>query len=196
MNESTKQATRRRFLKVVTSLAGIVGVVGAAFPFLRTMLPSARARAIGAPLEMDLDGMQPGQIKTGLWRGRPIAVLRRTEAMLHTLKETEGRLLDHETTQEWQPEYIEERSRAVNSEYLVVEASCTHLNCIPHLLPERGNALVGDWWPGGFFCPCHRSAYDYAGRVVQGPAPRNLRVPPYRFDSKTVIIVGEDPERT
>jgi ubiquinol-cytochrome c reductase iron-sulfur subunit len=158
------------------------------------MLPSGRAKAEGDPIKVDISDLAPGDLKTVLWRGRAIWLLRRTPEMLATLPGMTPHLLDTEVSdREFQPAYVNPETRSIDPEYLVVEGVCTHLGCAPNRLPSRADPAVGDWWQGGFFCPCHQSAFDYAGRVVQRPAPRNLRVPRYRFAGAKVVVIGEDP---
>lgn len=188
---------RRRFLGFFAFVAAGLGAVVAAVPFLRSMLPSGRAKAEGGPVEVDISGLAPGDLKTVLWRGRPIWLLRRTPEMLATLAPMTPHLLDTDIDdREFQPAYVHPETRSIDPEYLVVEGVCTHLGCVPNRLPNKADTAVGDWWQGGFFCPCHSSAYDYAGRVVQRPAPRNLRVPRYRFAGPHVVVIGEDPVET
>ena len=182
---------RRHFLAVATAVTGAVGVGFAAIPFLSSLKPSARAQALGAPVEVPLASMQPGELVRVLWRGKLVFVLRRTEAMLATLGDIAGELRDPESAvAEQQPEYAVNEARSVKPEYLVVEGSCTHLGCAP-LQDFEPRPVEG--WPGGFFCPCHGSKFDFAGRVFKGvPAPTNLRVPPYRFVRDDLILIGQD----
>ncbi|SHF84193.1 MULTISPECIES: ubiquinol-cytochrome c reductase iron-sulfur subunit [Halomonadaceae] len=189
---------RRRFLVGATVVVGAVGAAFTAVPFIASWQPSARARAAGAPVEVDIDKLEPGQQVTVEWRGKPIWVLRRTPTILErlaTLTES-GRLRDplaKVATQ--QPGYISGPLRAIKEEYLVVIGICTHLGCVPSFRPEPGS--VGDDWPGGYFCPCHGSKFDFAGRVFKAvPAPTNLEIPPYRFLSESRVEIGTDPEPT
>ena len=183
---------RRRFLGAATTAVAAIAAYFTSVPFVRSFLPSAKARALGEPIEVDLTTLRPGQLKAYLYRGRTMLVLRRTAEMIDKLRSTEDRMLDSEPVAD--PIYVSSAHRAVQSEYLVVEGVCTHLGCVPQLkASEDGKRDMGDWWEGGFICPCHRSGFDFAGRVVQGPAPRNLPVPPHRFVSPTRIIIGEEP---
>ena len=182
---------RRHFLTVATAVTGAVGVGFAAVPFLSSLKPSARAQALGAPVEMPIGAMQPGEMVRVIWRGKLVFVLRRSEAMLATLGDIVGELRDPDSAVvEQQPEYAANETRSVKPEYLVVEGSCTHLGCAP-LQDFEPRPVEG--WPGGFFCPCHGSKFDFAGRVFKGvPAPTNLRVPPYRFVRNDLILIGQD----
>ncbi|MBT8085263.1 MAG: ubiquinol-cytochrome c reductase iron-sulfur subunit [Woeseia sp.] len=181
---------RRHFLTVATAVTGGAGVVLAAIPFLSSLKPSARAQALGAPVEVPLDSLEPGAMIRVIWRGKLVYVVRRDEAMLSRLPETDALLRDPESEVDQQPPYAVNEYRSVRPEYLVVEGSCTHLGCAP--LPEF-EVVPAENWYGGFFCPCHGSRFDLAGRVYKGvPAPTNLRVPPYRFIRDDVIIIGAD----
>jgi ubiquinol-cytochrome c reductase iron-sulfur subunit len=172
-------------------VTGAVGVGFAAVPFLSSLKPSARAQALGAPVEVPIGAMQPGEMVRVIWRGKLVFVLRRSEAMLSTLGDIVGELRDPDSAVvEQQPEYAANETRSVKPEYLVVEGSCTHLGCAP-LQDFEPRPVEG--WPGGFFCPCHGSKFDFAGRVYKGvPAPTNLRVPPYRFVRDDLIMIGQD----
>src|SRR5690606_19508626 len=171
---------RRRFLLVTTSIAGAIAGVGVATPFLRSMMPSERAKAAGAPVEVDIDKLEPGMLLTVEWRGKPIWVLRRTEAMLETLEKLNSQLADPDSLREQQPAYAQNMTRSIKPEFLVVEGVCTHLGCAPTFRKDIAPADLGPDWLGGFFCPCHGSKFDLAGRVYSGvPAPPTLVVPPY-----------------
>ncbi len=187
---------RRRFLIGLTSGVGAVGVAFAATPFVLSMLPSARARAAGAPVEVDISKLEPGQLLTVEWRGKPVWVLRRTPAMLATLPKLAGDLADPNSENAQQPPYVKGVERAIQPEYFVAIGLCTHLGCSPEQKLEAGKASgLGDDWPGGFFCPCHGSKFDLAGRVWKNvPAPTNLVIPPHAYLSDTQIIIGKDPE--
>ncbi len=183
--------SRRHFLTVATIATGAVGAGLAAVPFFASLRPSARAQALGAPVEVPLASIQPGEMVRVIWRGKVIFVLRRTEAMLGTLPDITGELRDpNSDVAEQQPDYAVNETRSVKPEYLVVEGSCTHLGCAPL---EDFEARPVEGWPGGFFCPCHGSKFDFAGRVYKGvPAPTNLRVPPHRFVRDDLILIGQD----
>jgi ubiquinol-cytochrome c reductase iron-sulfur subunit len=182
---------RRHFLTVATAVTGAAGVGAAAVPFLSSLKPSARAQALGAPVEVRISTMQPGEMVRVLWRGKLIFVLRRTEEMLARLPEAVDELRDpYSEVVEQQPDYAVNETRSVKEEFLVVEGSCTHLGCAPL---EDFEVRPSEGWGGGFFCPCHGSKFDLAGRVYKGvPAPTNLRVPPHRFVKDDVILIGQD----
>lgn len=195
MTEQVDQG-RRQLLTAATTLTGAAGVAFAAVPFLASWQPSARARALGAPVEIDISKLEPGAMLKVEWRGKPVWVVRRTPAMLETLGAGDGLLADPGSEQSRQPEYAKNPARARNPEYLVVLGVCTHLGCAPLSRFEHGDAELGPDWPGGFYCPCHGSKFDLAGRVWSGvPAPTNLEVPPYTFAGTDRIIVGADGER-
>ena len=185
---------RRRFLIATTAGVGTVGAVGAAVPFVSSFQPSERTKAIGAPIEVDVSKLEPGQRIIATWRGKPIWVLRRTESSLETLKTNTDILLDPESTNlTQQPEYAKNADRSIKPEYLVLVGVCTHLGCSPTYLPEGTPSNLGAEFKGGFFCPCHGSKFDLAGRVFKGvPAPKNLEVPPYKYVSESLILIGED----
>jgi ubiquinol-cytochrome c reductase iron-sulfur subunit len=186
--------TRRRLL-VATSAVGGVGAVFAAVPFLASMQPSARTQSAGAPVEVDISKIEPGEMLTVQWRGKPVWIVRRTEQNLADLPKLDDRLRDPDSdVPEQQPEYARNGTRSLKPEFLVVVGICTHLGCSPTYRPEIAPADLGEDWRGGFFCPCHGSRFDLAGRVFQGvPAPTNLVVPPYTFLDKHRILVGKDP---
>jgi ubiquinol-cytochrome c reductase iron-sulfur subunit len=183
---------RRRYLTAATSVAGAGIVVAALIPFVESMNPSARARAAGAPVEADISKLEPGQLITVLWRSRPVWILHRTDAQLQTLPAVEPRLKDPDSSAPQQlPEY-QNQYRAIKPKYFVAVAICTHLGCVPTFRPDTAPADLGPTWKGGFFCPCHGSRFDLAGRVFKGsPAPLNLPVPPYFYVSDTVLRIGE-----
>ena len=182
---------RRHFLTIATAVTGVVGAGLASVPFLASLKPSARAQALGAPVEVPLGSIQPGELIRVMWRGKLVFVLRRDERMLATLPEIAGELRDpNSEVAEQQPEYTVNEARSVRPEWLVVEGSCTHLGCAPL---EDFEARPVEGWKGGFFCPCHGSKFDFAGRVFKGvPAPTNLRVPPHRFVRDDLILIGQD----
>lgn len=187
--------SRRRFLLASTSVVGAVGVVGIAVPFIDSMNPSARAQAAGAPVEVDISKLQPGERLTVEWRSKPVWILRRTEQNMADLKTLNEKLADPMSDKSKQPEYAKNlyRSRDKNPEIAVLIGICTHLGCSPTFRPEMAPPDLGKEWKGGFFCPCHGSKFDLAGRVYSGvPAPTNLVIPPYKYLSDSVILVGED----
>lgn len=184
---------RRRFLTAVTSGVGAVGGVLAATPFVLSMTPSERAKAAGAPVEIDISKLKPGQMIKEIWRGKPVWVVSRTPEMLESLKSIEGELQDPSSESSVQPASSENEYRSEKPEILVLIGICTHLGCSPVEKFAIGPASgIGDDWPGGFFCPCHGSKFDMAGRVYKNvPAPDNMEVPPYQFLNDTLIRVGE-----
>ena len=196
--ESTAESAdpgRRRFLIGATAAIGALGVGISAVPFLATWKPSARAQAIGAPVEVNVSRLEPGQILKVQWRGQTIGVLRRDEAMLNRLREVEVKLSDPDSERSEQPEFAANKARALDPEYLVVNMHCTHLGCIPNLIPQVGAQPFDADWKGGFFCPCHQSKFDLSGRVYSGvPAPTNLKIPPYYFSGDQTIVIGLDSE--
>ncbi len=180
---------RRHFLTVATVVTGAVGIGLASIPFLSSFKPSARAQALGAPVEVPIGTMRPGEMLRVLWRGKLVFILRRTEEMLRRLPENLDRLEDPSSMIiEQQPDYAANATRSVNPEFLVVIGSCTHLGCAPL---EDFEVRPSDNWHGGFFCPCHGSKFDLAGRVYKGvPAPSNLRIPPHRFVRDDLLLIG------
>lgn len=192
---SNKEADfeRRNFLTAATSVVGAVGAAFAAVPFIASFEPSARTRAVGAPVEVDISKLEPGQRIIAKWRGKPVWIIRRTEETLAELSELDDRLNDPKSEVDQQPPYAQNEYRSIRPEILVLIGICTHLGCSPIYAPTGGEYGLGDDWKGGFFCPCHGSKFDMAGRVYQDvPAPTNLEVPPYQFLSDNVILVGAD----
>ncbi|WP_048308343.1 ubiquinol-cytochrome c reductase iron-sulfur subunit [Halomonas sp. PR-M31] len=196
MAENGVNKGRRRFLVGATAVVGAVGAVGVAIPFLGSWQPSAKARAAGAPVEVDVSKLEPGQQMTVEWRGKPVWVARRDDAVIERLKEIDSsQLRDPDSGAPQQPDYVDPVLRSIKPEFMVLIGICTHLGCVPSYRPEPGAADLGGDWPGGYFCPCHGSRFDLAGRVFTGvPAPLNLLVPPYRYDTDTTIVIGEDQE--
>ena len=188
--------SRRRFLSIATSVTGAIGAVAAAYPFLASWAPSARARALGAPVEVDISKLEPGAVLRVTWRGKPITILNRSSEMLERMLASDAKLADPDSEDvEQQPPYAQNEYRSIKPEYLVVISSCTHLGCVPTSRFEVAPADLGPDWVGGFFCPCHGSKFDFSGRVYAGvPAPLNLEVPPYRFVGEGTILIGEDAE--
>jgi ubiquinol-cytochrome c reductase iron-sulfur subunit len=184
---------RRRFLTAATTVVGGVGVAFAMVPFISSMQPSAKARAAGAPVRADISKLEIGQMIRVKWRGKPVWVVNRTPEMVEALPTLDPVLRDPESLESEQPEYAANEYRSVKPEFLVLIGICTHLGCSPTYRPDVAPADLGPDWIGGFFCPCHGSRFDLAGRVYKGvPAPLNLPVPPYRYLSETEIIIGED----
>lgn len=184
---------KRRMLTAATSVVGAVGAVYVAVPFVASMQPSARAKAAGAPVEADISKLEQGALLRVKWRGKPVWIVRRTEAMLSTLPELTDQLQDPQSDESLQPSYCKNEHRSQKRELLVAIGICTHLGCSPTYRPDVAPADLGADWKGGFFCPCHGSRFDLAGRVYQSvPAPLNLEIPPYQFLSDTTLLVGED----
>lgn len=187
---------KRRFLTKTASVVGAVGVGFLAVPFVSSMQPSAKAEALGAPVEVDIEKLEPGQRVVVLWRGKPVWVVKRTPEVLATLVELDDILLDPESDQSEQPESSKNEARSIKPEIFVAIGICTHLGCSPVYRPDIAPADLGPDWKGGFFCPCHGSKFDMAGRVYKGvPAPVNLEIPPYYFASDTRIVVGLEGEK-
>ena len=185
---------RRRFLTASASVIGGVGAAFAAYPFLASWAPGVKARALGAPIDVDISKIEPGQKLTVAWRGQPVFVVHRTQEELATLEKVTSFLRDPDSKEPQQPKYADNVYRSIKPDLLVLIGICTHLGCVPLYKPEVGS--VDASWEGGFFCPCHGSKYDMAGRVYKGvPAPLNLVVPPYTFLKDTIIRVGEDTEK-
>jgi ubiquinol-cytochrome c reductase iron-sulfur subunit len=184
---------RRRFLGVATGVTSAVGVAFVAVPFLASWKPSARAQALGAPVEVDISKLDDGAMLRVEWRGKPIWVLKRTPEMVERLATADSMVRDPESSEPQQPDYASNRLRSIKPEVLVVIGSCTHLGCSPMPRFEVGAADLGADWPGGFFCACHGSKFDLAGRVWRGvPAPLNLVVPPHKYLDDSTILVGVD----
>ncbi len=185
--------TRRKFLTVATAVIGAVGVVGAAIPFVASWQPSARAKAAGADVIIDISGIKMGQLIRVEWRSKPVWIVRRTPELLASLGIHEGNLRDPESENEQQPVYAQNQYRSIKAEYLVLVGICTHLGCSPQHLADGAFAQYAEGVAEGFFCPCHGSTFDMAGRVFQGvPAPLNLVVPPYMFMDDNTILIGSD----
>ncbi|HYG54853.1 MAG TPA: ubiquinol-cytochrome c reductase iron-sulfur subunit [Burkholderiales bacterium] len=196
MNDQKKVDKRRRNLVVATSVVGGAAGVGAAVPFVASMLPSERAKAAGAPVEVDVSRLAPGELAVIEWRGKPVWVIRRTNEMLASLKTVTNRLADPGSRASEQPEYAKNEHRSAKPEIMVMEGVCTHLGCSPQLKPAEAKGEMGADWTGGFYCTCHGSKFDLAGRVFRGaPAPTNLAIPPYTFLSDSRLLIGEDKEK-
>lgn len=191
MTESDIDEKRRQFLVTITTLMAGLGIAATAIPFAAAWLPTAKAEAAGGPVEVDISKLQPGELMIVEWRGKPVWVLRRTKEMLDRLANTEPELRDPDSLVEQQPAYARNRYRSLNPEYLILVGICTHLGCSPIFRPDLGG--LGPSWQGGFYCPCHGSKFDLAGRVMKGvPAPINLEVPPYKFLTAKRILIGEE----
>ena len=184
---------KRRFLLGATTAVGTVGAIAAAVPFVMSMWPSERAKAAGAPIEVDIGKLEPGQKINVEWRGKVVWVIHRTPEMIASLPKLDPRVVDPKSEVDHQPKYAQNEARSIKPEIFVAIGICTHLGCSPTFRPEIAPAHLGGDWLGGFFCPCHQSKFDLAGRVFKGvPAPTNLFVPPYRFVSDTRIEIGEE----
>jgi ubiquinol-cytochrome c reductase iron-sulfur subunit len=187
---------RRDFLKLVTGATAAIGTAAFAWTLIDSMNPSADVIAAGAPIDIDLSKIEAGQQVIIRWRGDPILIVNRTPAALKTLQEPSlvGRLSDPDSTVHQQPPYAENWHRSIEPEFAVLVGICTHLGCLPSYMPQPDPTTPVPDWPGGYFCPCHGSKYDLAGRVYSGvPAPYNLPVPPYHFPNKTTLRIGENP---
>src|SRR5262245_24914450 len=196
MSEQTKVDKTRRNLVVATSVVGGAAGVGVAVPFVISMWPSERARAAGAPVEADISRLAPGEMAVIEWRGKPVWVIHRTKEMLESLKTVTPRLVDPQSKSSTQPEFARNEVRAKDPEWMVMEGVCTHLGCSPQMRPAEAKAEMGADWVGGFYCPCHGSKFDLAGRVFRGaPAPTNLVVPPYNLADGTLVIGEEDKNK-
>jgi ubiquinol-cytochrome c reductase iron-sulfur subunit len=195
MSNDGVNAGRRRFLVAATSVVGAAGAVGAAVPFVGSWFPSAKAKAAGAPVKVNIGKIEPGQQMVAEWRGQPVFILRRTEEALANLGRLTDTVADPSSESSDQPTYVDPQVRSIKPEVLIVVGLCTHLGCSPSFRPEVAAPDLGADWLGGYFCPCHGSKYDLAGRVYKGqPAPLNLPVPPHTYETDSVVIVGVDQE--
>jgi len=184
---------KRRFLIGATSVVGGIGVVAAAVPFAMSFWPSERAKAAGAPVDVDIGKLELGQKINVEWRGKVVWVIHRTKEMLATLPKLDDKVADPKSDVDHQPSYAKNEARSIKPEIFVAIGICTHLGCSPTFRPEVAPGDLGPDWLGGFFCPCHQSKFDLAGRVYKSvPAPTNLYIPPYKFLSETRIVIGED----
>ena len=195
MSNDGVNAGRRRFLVAATSVVGAAGAVGAAVPFVGSWFPSAKAKAAGAPVKVNIAKIEPGQQMVAEWRGQPVFIVRRTEEILSNLKKIVGELADPESQASVQPTYVDPEVRSIKPEILLLVGLCTHLGCSPTFRPEVAPVDLGPKWVGGYFCPCHGSHYDLAGRVYKSPpAPLNLPVPPHSYETDDIIVIGVDQE--
>jgi ubiquinol-cytochrome c reductase iron-sulfur subunit len=186
---------KRRFLIATTTAVGGVATAATAVPFIASMMPSQRALAIGAPVEVDIGKVESGMKLDVEWQGKPVWIVNRTKEMLDVLPKHDYELRDPDSDVPQQPNYCKNPTRSIKPQYFVVVGICTHLGCSPTFRKEEGTTDLGPDWPGGFFCPCHGSRFDLAGRVFKGvPAPTNLVVPPHRYLSDSKILIGEDPK--
>jgi len=199
MTDKSPDKERRRLLTTAAAALGGFGAGAASVPFVQSLAPSARAKAFGGDIEVDVSDLKPGELRIVEWRGMAVYVLHRTPEMLRDIEALKDRLRDADSEiASQQPEYAKNRYRSIRPEFLVVMGVCTHLGCAPSFKPEYAFPKAGSWWLGGFYCPCHDSIHDLAGRVFDGtsPAPRNLPVPPHRFVSETKIVIGDQSEHT
>jgi ubiquinol-cytochrome c reductase iron-sulfur subunit len=185
---------RRKFLLTATSVTGAIGVSAAGIPFVSSMLPSEKAKAAGAAVEVDVAGIKSGELKVSEWRGQPVWILNRSDAMIKKLDNNKELADPDLKVVSQQPKYCQNKTRSIKSNLLVVVGICTHLGCAPSpKLSPKGD--MGSEWEGGFFCPCHGSKFDLAGRVFKGsPAPTNLVVPPHKYLNENTVLIGEDSE--
>jgi ubiquinol-cytochrome c reductase iron-sulfur subunit len=194
MSDNPKVDKTRRNLIVATTLVGGAASVGAAAPFVASMWPSERAKAAGAPVEIDISSLSPGELNVFEWRGQPVWVMRRTPDMLKDIKKVDAAVVDPKSEVPQQPEYAKNEFRSIKPDLMVLVGICTHLGCspTPKLQPDGD---MGSEWQGGFYCPCHGSKFDLAGRVYKGvPAPTNLVVPPYQYLSDSTLVIGDDKQ--
>lgn len=192
MSDSPVDKTRRNIL-VATATAGGIAAVGTAVPFVASMTPSERAKALGAPVEADVSALKPGEMAILEWRGKPVWVLKRTPEMLEGIKKSEDRVVDPDSDVPVQPDYAKNEYRSIKPDIAVIVGVCSHLGCSPQMKGLEARGEMGSEWNGGFYCPCHGSKFDFAGRVYKGvPAPVNLTVPPYTFLSDNKILIGDD----
>jgi ubiquinol-cytochrome c reductase iron-sulfur subunit len=195
MSSSDIDSGRRRFLTGAVTVMGGIGTAFAAVPFIASWTPSDRAKAIGAPVEVDISKLEPGQSTRVKWQGKPVIIVRRTETSLAGITKLNDKVRDPQSVEEQQPGYATNEYRSIKPEVLVLVGICTHLGCAPTYRPEVAAADLGPEWLGGFFCPCHGSRFDLAGRVYESvPAPTNLLVPPHKYLNDGRIIIGVDTE--
>jgi ubiquinol-cytochrome c reductase iron-sulfur subunit len=193
MSNQQVDRSKRRFLVAATTAMGGVAGVAVLTPFVMSMLPSERAKAAGAPVEVDISKVESGMLLAIEWQGKPVWIVNRTKDMLATLPKNDAKMVDPKSEQPQQPTYCQNENRSIKPAYLVVVGICTHLGCSPTFRPELAPADLGPDWDGGWFCPCHGSRYDLAARVYKDvPAPLNMQVPPHKYLTETRILVGED----
>jgi len=193
MSENKQPDKTRRNLIVATSVVGGAATVGAAVPFVVSWFPSERAKAAGAPIEVDISRLAPGELGVFEWRGKPVWVMKRTEQMLEGIKKDDGKVTDPTSDVPQQPDYAKNEYRSLKPDLMVLVGVCTHLGCSPKEKGVEARGEMGADWQGGFYCPCHGSKFDLAGRVYKGaPAPVNLDVPPHTYLSDTKLLIGDD----
>ena len=192
MSENKIDNTRRNLIVATAAVAGAAGA-GVAIPFVWSFWPSERAKAAGAPVEADISGIAPGELKIVEWRGKPVWILRRTKEQLEAVKKADDKVTDPKSEVPLQPDYARNEYRSIKPEIMVLVGICSHLGCSPQSKGAEATAEMGTDWAGGFLCPCHGSKFDLAGRVYKGaPAPVNMDVPPYMFLSDNTILIGDD----
>ncbi|AMC36462.1 ubiquinol-cytochrome c reductase iron-sulfur subunit [Janthinobacterium sp. B9-8] len=193
MSDQQVDNSKRRFLLIATGVAGAVAGAGVATPFIASFFPSERAKAAGAPVELDISKLELGQQVTTEWRGKPVWVVKRTPEMLANLPKLDGKLTDPKSLGSDQPEYCNNAVRSIKPEIWIALGVCTHLGCSPTFRPDLAPADLGPEWLGGFYCPCHGSKFDLAGRVYSGvPAPKNLDIPPHKYLTEARLLIGDD----
>lgn len=193
MSGDAVDTSKRRFLIAATTVVGTVGAVYTAVPFIASWMPSERAKAAGAPVEADISKLEEGQLIRVQWRGKPVWILKRNQEMLAALPSLDEQLRDPASVEPQQPEYAQNGTRSIKPETLVAVGICTHLGCSPSFVPEALPQPYDPDWKGGFFCPCHGSTFDLAGRVFKSvPAPLNLEIPPHAYISETLVLIGDD----
>jgi len=193
MSDNKQPDKTRRNLIVATSVVGGAATVGAAAPFVASWFPSERAKSAGAPIEVDISKLVPGELGVYEWRGKPVWVIKRNQAMLDGIKSVDGKMTDPNSDADQQPAYAKNEFRSIKPQVMVMVGVCTHLGCSPKEKSAEDKAEMGADWQGGFYCPCHGSKFDFAGRVYKGsPAPTNLVVPRYMYLSDTTILIGQD----
>ena len=193
MSDQDVDKGKRGFLIGATGVVGGIAAAATALPFAGSMLPSERAKAAGAPVEVDISRLEPGEMKIVEWRGKPVWIVNRTKEMLEGITKSEANVSDPKSNEPLQPEYAKNEYRSIKPEIAVIEGVCSHLGCSPQFKSVEAKGEMGMDWNGGFFCPCHGSKFDFAGRVFAGsPAPVNLRVPPYKFVGDGKVIIGDD----
>jgi ubiquinol-cytochrome c reductase iron-sulfur subunit len=193
MSDQQVDNSKRRFLLIATGVAGAVAGAGVATPFIASFFPSERAKAAGAPVELDISKLELGQQVTTEWRGKPVWVVKRTPEMLANLPKLDSKLTDPTSADSEQPEYCNNAARSIKPEIWVALGVCTHLGCSPTFRPDLAPADLGSDWLGGFYCPCHGSKFDLAGRVYSGvPAPKNLVIPPHKYITEARLLIGDD----
>ncbi len=195
MSQDGVNVGRRRFLVAATSVVGAVGAAGVATPFIKSWNPSAKAKAAGAPVKVNISKLEPGQQVIVEWRGKPVFVVRRSKDMLDNIRKVDDKVRDPQSNESEQPDYAQNEFRSAREDILVLVGLCTHLGCSPKFIPEVKPMDFDTNWVGGYHCPCHGSKFDLAGRVYKGvPAPTNLEVPPYSFEGDDILTVGVDEE--